>query len=293
VQVSANGSGGVVAAWAPVQHGQVRLALTGNPPGWAVGTRLTPDEAAALGQVSGLPRRGADGLDQLELRLPPGLHYLIALTVGGRAVVVGDSAEIGLAEPVRDLSALRMRDAVRLSWVWPDDATDAVVCWPDGELRCSRRVYEDEGGVTISVGPAETLIEVRAVYSHPGGDLTAPGVPASVPGRGVTLNYRIHRVSRMHPRQRVVEVATEQPVRLPALVVVRATGPYAPDDPAQGEAVARIEPQPIEPGQPVRVTVELPKGPAWLACFVDPGSALPDARSVLLFPPAAEEMRIR
>jgi hypothetical protein len=293
VRLPANGSAGVVAAWAPVRHGQVRLARTGKPPRWPVGTRLTPDEAALLGQVSGLPRRGADGLDLLELRLPPGLHYLTALTAGGRTVVVGDSAEIALAEPVRDLSALRMQDAVRLSWIWPDDATDAVVSWAGGELRCSRRVYEDEGGVTVGVGAAETLIEVRAVYSHPGGELTAPAAQASVPGRGVTLNYRIHRVSRMHPRQRVVEIATEQPTRLPALVVVRATGPYAPDDPAEGEAVARIESQSIEPGQPVRVTVELPKGSGWLACFVDPSSARSDARGVLLFPPAAEEMRIR
>jgi hypothetical protein len=88
----------------------------------------------------------------------------------------------------------------------------------------------------------------------------------------------------------VVEIEAEQPVTLPSLVVIRATGPYAPDDPADGEAIARIAPQSIAPGQPVRVTVELPKGRAWLACFVDPGAA---DRGVLLFPPAAEEMRIR
>ena len=57
--------------------------------------------------------------------------------------------------------------------------------------------------------------------------------------------------------------------------------------------VARIEPQSITPGQPVTITVELPKGPAWLACFVDPGAPDADARGVLLFPPPAEEMRIR
>ena len=127
-----------------------------------------PDEVAGLRWVSGVPQRGADGRDFLELSLPPGRHYLIALTAGGRTVVVGDSAEIGLAEPVRDLLAFRMHDVVRLSWIWPDDATDAKVRWPGGEHRCSRRVYDDEGGVTLSVGQAETLIEVRAVYSLSG-----------------------------------------------------------------------------------------------------------------------------
>jgi hypothetical protein len=43
----------------------------------------------------------------------------------------------------------------------------------------------------------------------------------------------------------------------------------------------------------VKVIVELPKGPAWLACFIDPGTSETGAQDVLLFPPAAEEMRIR
>ena len=76
-------------------------------------------------------------------------------------------------------------------------------------------------------------------------------------------------------------------------MLVRTTGRYAPDDPAGGETIARIEPQPIAPGRPVTITVELPRGPAWLACFVDPGAPAADARAVLLFPPPAAEMRIR
>ena len=114
-----------------------------------------------------------------------------------------------------------------------------------------------------------------------------------MPGRRAALTYRIRRTGRLHPRQRVIEIATEQPTMLPALVVVRSTGRYAPDDPAEGEAVARIEPRSILPGQPVTVTVELPKGPAWLACFIDPSPSAATAHDVLLFPPPAEEMRIR
>jgi hypothetical protein len=293
VRTPAGGGTGLVAAWAPPRYGQVRLVLADKPPRWPVGTSLTADEMGGLRQLPGIPRRGPDGLDVLELSVPPGRHYLVALTAGGRSVVVGDWAEVGLAEPFRDLSALRMRDVVRLSWIWPDDATDAAVRWPGGSHSCSRRVYEDEGGVTVSVGPAETVIEVFAVYSHPAGELTAPAARVTVSGRGISLNYRIHRTSRMHPRQRTIEIAAEQPLTLPALVVVRAVGPYAPDDPAEGETLTRIEPQPITPEQPVRVVVELPKGRAWLACFVDPDAAQNGAPGVLLFPPATEEMKIR
>jgi hypothetical protein len=288
-----DGSTAVVAAWAPPQHGQVRLVLSREPPMWPPGTRLTPGEVAGLRRVPGIPRRDAEARDFLEFSPPSGRHYLIALTAGGREVVVGDSAEIGLVEPIRDLSAFRMHDVVRLSWVWPDDATDALVRWRGGEHRCSRRVYHDEGGVTLAIGPAETQIEVRAVCSHPGGEFTAPAVQTNVPGRQSALNYRIRRTGRLHPRQRIIEITTEQPTMLPALVVVRSTGRYAPDDPAEGEAVARIEPRSILPGQPVTVTVELPKGPAWLACFIDPSPAGAAALDALLFPPPVEEMRIR
>ena len=288
-----DGSTAMVAAWAPPRHGQVRLVLSDKPPTWPPGTRVTPGDVAGLRKVPGAPRRGADARDFLELIPPSGRHYLIALTAGGRDVVVGDSAEIGLAEPIRELSAFRMHDTVRLSWVWPDDATDALVLWSGREHRCSRRVYDDEGGLTLSIGQAETRIEVRTVYSHPGGEFTAPGVQTTVSGRRFALNYRIRRPGRLRPRQRVIEIATEQPTMLPALVVVRSTGRYAPDDPAEGEAIARIEPQSISPGQPVTVTVDLPKGPAWLACFVDPGRAEVAGHQVSLFPPPDEEMRIR
>jgi hypothetical protein len=184
-----------------------------------------------------------------------------------------------------------MHDVVRLSWVWPGDATDALVRWPGGEQRCSRRVYDDEGGLSLTIGAAQTQIEVRAVYSQPGGEVTAPAAAATVPARRSALNYRIRPAGRLHPRQRIIEIMTEQPAMLPALVVVRSTGRYAPDDPAEGEAVARVAPRSILPGQPVTVTVEVPKGPAWLACFVDPALAAGD--DVLLFAPPAQEMRIR
>ena len=283
----------VVASWTPPPHGQVRLAVSDERPPWPAGTRIGRQDAAGLSEISALPRRGGDGRDSLQLRLPPGRHHLVALTWAASAIVVGNSAEVSLVGPVRDLSATRMHDAVQLAWVWPRDATDAVIRWPGGERRCSRRVYDDEGGVRITVGPAETCIEVRAVYPHPSGRLTAPAALVRVPGRGVAVSYRIRRAGPLRPRQRIVELIPERPTRLPALVLVRTTGPYAPDDPADGETVGRIEPQPIEPGQPVTITVELPKGPAWLACFVDPDVPDADARAFLLFPPPAGEMRIR
>jgi hypothetical protein len=76
-------------------------------------------------------------------------------------------------------------------------------------------------------------------------------------------------------------------------VVVRATGPYPPDDPSEGETIERVEPRDMTPGQPTRFRFAVGRGPAWLACFVDPEGTEAQARRILLFPPPAEEMRIR
>ena len=77
-----------------------------------------------------------------------------------------------------------------------------------------------------------------------------------------------------------------------ALVIVRSTGRYPPDDPGEGETVERAGPQPIASGTPVTITVAA-SGPAWLACFVDPHAAGPDAAGIVLCPPPGDEMRIR
>ena len=290
----AEGARVVMARWTPPAYGQVRLALGSKPPPWPPGTVLRPGETARLRVISGVPRRGRDGRETLEVHLRPGRHYLLALTVGRNVSVVGQATEVQLAEPVRELTAHRMHDDVRLGWVWPGGATDALVRWPGGEHRCSRRVYGDEGGVVVTVGPTEVAIEVRALYPQPSGRLTAPAAQVRVPARGVAVHYRIGRANRWHPQRWLVELSAEREIRLPALIVVQSTGPYAPDDPAEGETVERAGPQPIAPGQPVTIAVEVTKRPVWLACFVDPATTGPDgAGHVLLFPPPAAEMRIR
>ncbi len=287
-----DGAAAMVATWTPPPYGRVRLVRGHEPLPWLPGTRISADDTAGLQEVPGVPRRGTDGRDVLELRLPPGRHHLLALTVGRNASVAGSTAEVRMAESVRGLTADRMHDQVRLGWIWPDGATDALISWPGGERHCSRRVYDDEGGAVITIGPVEATIEVGAVYPLRDGRLTAPRTRVRVPARGVAVSYRI-RGSRWHRRRRTVEFTAEQATRLPGLVVVRSTGRYAPDDPSEGETLARIGPQDITPGQTAAFSIQVTKGPAWLACFVDPDDPAAAGPGVLLFPPPAAEMRIR
>ena len=168
--------------------------------------------------------------------------------------MVGNTVPVRIVEPVSGLVADRLHDEVQLAWVWPKSATDALVRWPGGEHRCSRRIYFDEGGVIVTTGPAEVTVEVRAVYPEPGGSATSPPAYVSVPARGIAVSYQIRRASRWRSRRRIIELAAEQATRLPALVVVRSTGPCPPDDPAEGETVERIGPESITPGQPLTVS---------------------------------------
>jgi len=282
-----------LATWTPPPYGRVRLVRSDEPLPWPAGTCIGPAEAAALQQIPGIPRHGADGRDVLELHLPSGRHHVTALTAGHNATSVGPGTEVWHVEPVRGLSADRMHDDVRLGWIWPDHATDALVRWPGGEHRYSRRAYHDEGGVVLTVSAAETTIEVYAIYPRRGGQIVSAAATRRVPDRGVAVRYRILSAGWWRPRQRTVELVTERDIRLPALVVVRTTGPYAPDDPSEGETIKRIEPQDITPGQRVTVTVAVGRGPAWVACFIDPEVTEAQARGILLFPPPAEGMRIR
>jgi hypothetical protein len=282
-----------LAVWSSPPYGQVRLVRSDKPLPWPAGTRIGPGETAGLARLPGLPRRGTDGRESLELRLPSGRHFVTALTMGHNATVVGHGTEVWQVEPVRDLSADRMHDEVRLGWIWPAHATDALVRWPGGEQGISRRVYDDEGGAAITIGRAQTAIEVRAVYPRRGGNLVSPGVMCQVPGRGVAVPYRIRSAGPWRPRQRTIELACEEAVRLPALVVIWGNGPYPPGEPHEGEVIARVPPQDVTPGQPVTLTVTVARGPAWVACFTDPGAPGDQARAILLFPPPAEEMRVR
>ena len=282
-----------VAVWTPPPYGQVRLVLTDTPLPWQAGACIQAGEAAAVPPIAGIPRHGTDGRDVFPLRLPPGRHYVTALTAGHNLTVIGPCAEVWQTEPVRGLSADRMHDEVRLGWIWPDHATDAVVRWADGEHRCSRRVYNDEGGAVITIGAAEAAIEVRAVYPRRGSPAISAGVTCRVPSRAVAVRYRIRTASRWGRRHRVVQLVADQATRLPSLVVVRTTGQYAPGDPAEGETIARLEAQEVAAGKPVTLRVAVARGPAWVACFVDPEAPEAQARRILLFPPSAQEMEVR
>ena len=282
-----------LATWTRPPYGQVRLVRGDKPSHWRAGASISPAEAATLTEVKLASRPGRDGRDAGELRLPPGLHQVTALTVGRNAVTIGSGADAWLVEPVDGLRAERRQDEVEVSWLWPQGATDALLRWPGGEQRRSPRAYQDEGAATVAltVGPAETMVEVRAVYSQQGREVVSSWARFPVPARGVAVSYQVRAASRLRPREVTFELTAEQAVRLPPLVVVRGTEQDPPGDPYAGEVIARRPPQDIQPGGPVSFTVTSPGGARDVACFVDPAAPPDPASAIVLFPPSAPVTR--
>jgi PAS domain-containing protein len=281
----------VVLSWTPPRHGQVRLVRAGHAPGWLAGARVTPDPDT-LTDIPGQPEHDVDGRAVLRARLPFGRHFITALTELGRLAVAGNTVPLLLLEPARDAHGVRRHDTVELSWVWPRDATDVIVRHPGGELDCSRRAYFDEGGCTISVDRHAATFSIIAVHQGPDGRQAAPPTLLSVPAREAAVQYHIRR-SRLHPRQRVIEVSAEEDIQLPPLVTVQTTGRLPPTGPAGGARIHETGRQPAGPGQLVPFTVQLAhRDPSWVACFVDPRRSDPEADPILLFHPPQDEMRV-
>jgi hypothetical protein len=213
------------------------------------------------------------------------------LTAARNTVAVGRPAVAWLAEPVDGLRAERKQDEVEVSWIWPDHATDALVGWAGREQRRSRRAYEDEGGAVITVGAAETTVEVRAVYSRQGRQVVSGCARCQVPGRAVEVSYRLRSAARRRRREYTFELTAERTACLPPLVVVRGSTPAAPEHAYDGEIVARREPEDIEPGRPVTFTVTAPRERRGMACFIDPAAPPDQASAIVLGPPPAGRAR--
>jgi hypothetical protein len=278
-------------SWAPPPLGRVELRISKQAPPWDPGAELDQAELAAFGRpVPGNPRPAAPGLVSVQLTPPPGRHFVVAVTrVGGRAVA-GARTQLGLAAPVDGLRAERLLDQAQLSWIWPADAVDSIIAWPGAERRCSRRVYDDEGGALIPIGPGEVVVTVSAVHPDTTAELVSPAVTVTIPARQAKVSYRWLKAGLLQPGRRLLELTTDRPCELPELVVVRSTAAFPPDEPADGIELARLPPISIVPGAPLKIPVELPRrATGYLACFV---AASRDA-GPLLFPPPPSEMRIR
>lgn len=301
-------AGVVRLSWMPPRTGAVALRRASAPPQWEPGTTITAAELRSHGSAepsTGTP--AADGWVTREIAAPEVPVYITAMTLAGDTAVVGSTVEVSAAAPVRNLSALRFQEEVRLRWIWPDSATAALVAWwpqaghsePTGSRLCSRREYVAEGGFSARIGHTAMVVGVRAVYGDLDGRARGPSVEVTVPPLGVPVRYRIRRPAwtlppPIGPRRYDVELTAAYPCELPDLVVVESRNRTQPSAPHQGKPVARVQRRALAAGEPVCVEVRLKgRGPSWLQCFVDPDRQSKDEAGIVLQPPPVHQQRVR
>lgn len=204
----------------------------------------------------------------------------------GEAAGDADSGPL-TGHPVSGLGYLRRRELVLLTWVWPQDATEATVRWQSdaggpassGTERCTRPAYENNGGFSLRAGTARVTFRVEAL--RPGAP--AEREPPSVVVVAAAPSYVTYRpaVASKRGRKWTIEVtfAADAAQSLPPLRIVRGNGAYRPRSARDGDEVYRVPAQSLAPGEPatVKFTIDRPRGTCWLVCLPaddDPAGAL-------------------
>ncbi|MFJ4201978.1 Hsp70 family protein [Streptomyces sviceus] len=206
--------------------------------------------------------------------------------------------------PVTGLQAVRRDDHLLLLWEWPPGSLTARVRWrledPDlpggrvreGDVRCSRRVYEHDGGLDLVVGRGGVTLTVEAMVPGEVDDWEPPSSLAVPSGRPV-VRYEPAVRRRLSGKVARVSFTSETSCQLPALHVVLGRGRYRPAHPADGTVVHEIPPQRIEAHAPLVIEFPFPsrrsdRTDAWLVCF----PAEPTHEDIDLRPAALHRLKV-
>ncbi|WP_406166943.1 Hsp70 family protein [Streptomyces sp. NBC_00996] len=239
--------------------------------------------------------------DRAPVPSPPEPGPRGAAQEGGRTASSGDDL-VGV--PVTELQAIRRDDHLLLLWEWPPGSLTARVRWrledpglPDGrvregDVRCSRRVYDHDGGLDLVVGRGGVTLTVEAMV--PGGaDGWEPPSSLAVPSGLPVVRYEPAVRRRLSGKVAKVSFTSETSCQLPALHVVMGRGRYRPAHPADGTVVHEIPPQRIEAHTPLVIEFPFPsrrsdRGDAWLVCF----PAEPPGEDIDLRPVALHRLKV-
>jgi Hsp70 protein len=215
-------------------------------------------------------------------------------------VPVGGTPDGGqlAGRPVERLRALRRGDHLLLTWDWPDGSAEAQIRWRSdadgpgqhGSARCSRRLYNHEGGFEIPVGRDGVMVTVEALGYGPEFDGSPPSALRVEPALpAVMYDPAVHGW-----RKWTATVTFTSPVdcELPPVFAVLGTGGYKPESTKDGEVVQVIPAQPLSAGQPAVVTFELAprRGTCWLVCLPADDDTVPQ---VDLRPAALHRLKVR
>jgi hypothetical protein len=264
-------------AWPTPSAGRVSVRRSARPPSWPPGATVHADEAEAYGEPLVGDRLVQGPETQIAVTVPTGKQVYVPFTYdqGGSAVVVGEAAAVGVADPVQQLSARRTGSEVVVSWVWPPTVNLVEVAFtpergPVHRRRMTRGQIAEQG-CRIPIGASRGQITVCSVVRAEGGDLLSIPERVTVDGLATVLEYHLPRVGGVLSRgRRLLRVSVDRPCQDVELHLVVSTGLAMPARPESGETLQRFTGLKLDPATPWEVpfTVTRHSRPYWLRCFV-------------------------
>jgi len=179
--------------------------------------------------------------------------------------------------PVEQLRALRRGDRLLLTWIWPQGTVEAQVRWRSdddrpglhGSARCTRRLYDHDGGFEMPAGRVGVTITVEALGYEDRIDGEPPSALRVEPPTRPTVLYTPSL--RKGPRRWTVTVTFTSDIdcSLPPVLVVLGTGSYMPASTRDGEVVHTVTETPLAAGLPSSAEFRLAprRGTRWIVCL--------------------------
>lgn len=268
--------GTVEVVWTEPRHGHAHA-------------RWYDDDGAAPEQGTRIPAEAAGELVEAPhvFALPRhGIRTLALATRLGPLAVAGPRLRVAVAEPVLELRAEHVADAVRVRWTWPAHTRRVDVTWethtgetPDGGgQRVVTRTEYRSAGVDLPIDPQSACRVQVCPITESGGDIDIRPARMVTLGPRRTVRYRVHRPHRFaRDRRATVEITIDgSPDAAFGLVLLARPGREMPLTVEQGQVLVRLADARPQPGQPLDIRVdlrELPR-PSRLRAFLDgPGAA--------------------
>lgn len=274
--VDAGGDVRVRVSWRPIDSSEVRVFATGSAPSWSVGTWITREQLAELGETGKelTGRRSTSGKEvALEADLGSGIHHLLPVSIGGTGIVCGASTMVGVTAPIRNPVVTPFATYVTISWEWPPSAQVAEVRTEIGDevdlFEITRAAYQADGGAKVKLGRGACKVEVRALIHSQSGSFASPATAIQIDERNeAEIRYRVSSSGLGKRSKRVTFVSDSGcsgiPVRM--VVVPGSVMPISADE----KFVLLDERLDLSPGRPAEFKVTVPKSfskPRWVRCF--------------------------
>jgi hypothetical protein len=276
--VGTEGAIRVQVTWRQVDNSDVRIIRCAREPAVSLGTLVSPEEMAAVGDEVTGTLLAAGRETGFETELPPGVHRLVPFSIGGTGIVVGKPVTVAVTDPVRQLSVTPFADYATVSWEWPPSAQVAEVSWRlDGTedvVHIDRGQHRAAGGVQVPLGRGPCEIEVRAVITVGKTSFTSPPVTATVAQVVETpIRYDVATLApTLRGRLKKVSFSADEACAGVRVQVVASPSRVMPTRPSDGQTVLDTAIT-LRPGVPDEYRVTVPRKTIWVRCFVITGQA--------------------